>query len=170
MRFIGRALVASAFVLGACAGGDSANANSGETAAGTGGASGTQAAAGGQAAAITGTTHEVRMVLEGSEYKYVPANITVKQGDGIRYINVSGGPHNVDFSIANLQGNVLSQLAANMPETADNMNKLGPVNGPLISTPNVAYTVSFANIPPGKYPFQCTPHVAMGMTGAVTVQ
>jgi plastocyanin len=178
MQFIGRALVASAFVLGACAGGDNANTNAGDTntagAAGTGATASAPAAqapaGGGQATAITGTTHEVRMVLQGTEYKYVPATISVRPGDAIRYINESGGPHNVDFSIANLPANVQTQLAANMPENADNMTKLGPVNGPLLTTPNATYVVSFAGIPAGTYAYQCTPHAAMGMKGQVTVQ
>ena len=31
-------------------------------------------------------------------------------------------------------------------------------------------SVSFANIPAGKYEFNCTPHLAMGMKGVITVE
>jgi plastocyanin len=40
----------------------------------------------------------------------------------------------------------------------------------LISAPNGTYTISFANVPAGSYPFFCTPHLAMGMTGTITVK
>jgi plastocyanin len=40
----------------------------------------------------------------------------------------------------------------------------------MMMNPNEAWTVSFANIAPGKYAFNCTPHLAMGMKGEVTVQ
>jgi plastocyanin len=36
--------------------------------------------------------------------------------------------------------------------------------------PNEAYTVSFAGLPKGTYNYHCTPHLAMGMKGTVTVQ
>ena len=34
----------------------------------------------------------------------------------------------------------------------------------------VQYEVSFANVPAGKYDYICTPHIATGMKGSVTVQ
>jgi plastocyanin len=30
--------------------------------------------------------------------------------------------------------------------------------------------LSFAGIKPGKYPYHCTPHLAMGMKGEITVE
>jgi plastocyanin len=117
------------------------------------------------AAPITGTTHQVQMVIQGTSYLFVPANLTVRSGDGIRFINVSGGPHNVAFDPAAIPANVKPQLAANMPDQA-----LGELSGRLLTQPNESYTISFANIPAGTYPIFCTPHLAMGMRGQVTVQ
>jgi plastocyanin len=105
------------------------------------------------------------MVIQGTNYLYVPANITVRSGDGIRFVNVSGGPHNVAFEVAAIPAAVKPQLAANMPDQA-----LGELSGRLLTQPNEAYTISFANIPAGNYPIYCTPHLAMGMKGQVTVQ
>ncbi|MGI8842738.1 MAG: plastocyanin/azurin family copper-binding protein [Gemmatimonadaceae bacterium] len=170
MRFFGRALLSSAVVLAACAGADSpsdtvAAANNAATPAPN---SGAQNAA--PAAAVTGQTHEVQMVLDGGQYKFVPAQITVKEGDAIKFNMVSGGPHNVAFDPADIPDDMEPVLAANMPAEGGGMSKMAPLIGPLLMQPGTSYTVSFAGIKPGAYPFNCTPHLAMGMVGTVTVQ
>ena len=177
MRFYGLAVATSALVLGACGGGDnkagdtSATAGAGtDTSAMAGGATGgatggaAAGAAAGTAAPITGKTHTVNMVGDEKGYRYEPANITVKAGDGIKFVNVSGGPHNVAFDPANIPDDVEPQLAANMPE------QMAPLSGKLLVTPNEAYTISFANVKAGKYDYHCTPHLAMGMKGQIKVQ
>ena len=166
MRFLGFAIVSSALVLGACSGGgeqkaDSAAAPAADT---TAQAATTPAAPAGAAAAITGTTHEVKMVGDEKGYRFEPADITVKAGDGIKFTMVSGGPHNVAFDPATIPADVKGQLSANMP------NQQGELSSPLFSNPNESYTISFANIKPGQYPFHCTPHLAMNMKGTITVQ
>ena len=50
------------------------------------------------AAPATPTTHEVRMVQVGQQYRFEPASVTIHPGDRIRFTNVSGGPHNVSFA------------------------------------------------------------------------
>jgi plastocyanin len=104
------------------------------------------------------------MTGDATGYKFTPANLTVKQGDAIKFIMVSGGPHNVAFDPATIPADVKPQLSANMP------NQQGELSSPLFSNPNEAYTISFANVKPGQYPFHCTPHLAMGMKGTITVQ
>lgn len=173
MQFLGRALLASAVALAACAGGDSATDTASAAAANEPAANApaqTPAATNPAPAAqqVTGTTHEVQMVLEGGKYLFVPDKITVKAGDAIKYINVSGGPHNVQFKEADIPDDMEPIFAQNMPATS--MAKLGPMSGPLLMQPNETYTVSFAGIKPGTYPFTCTPHEAMGMNGSVTVE
>lgn len=164
MRFYALTL-SSIFVLGACAGGDQANETATDTAAATPSATtpAPTTPAGG-AAAITGTTHEVRMLLDGQTYKFDPANLTIKQGDGIKFIMVSGGPHNVAFDPAKVPDDAEAALAANMP------NQQMPLSGPYLTQPNESYTVSFAGVKPGTYDYVCTPHIMMGMTGKLTVQ
>src|SRR5215218_782553 len=104
MRFYGIALLASAAVLGACGGENKPATDSAATAAtpsATTPAATTPAptpAAGAVAAApATGTTHEVKMIGDASGYKFEPATTTVKQGDAVKFVMVSGGPHNVAF-------------------------------------------------------------------------
>lgn len=172
MRYSGITLVA-ALALGACSSGaDSGNMNNDTATAmaapaatadpAAGGAAAT--AGGGAMAPITGTTHEVQMLGDEKGYRFEPANITVKAGDGIKFTNVSGGPHNVAFPAGEIPADVKTQLMANMP------NQMAELSGPLLVNPNEAYTISFANVAPGAYNYNCTPHIAMNMKGVITVQ
>jgi plastocyanin len=180
MRFYGFAVAVGVLTLGACAGGEKnpsdtthvavdtsaaaasttggTTASSGTTATGT--SSGTGAAAG-----ITGTTHEVKMVGDAKGYRFEPANITVKQGDGIKFVVASGGPHNVAFDPATIPADVKSQLDANMGS-----DKMGELSSNMKMNAGDAVTISFANIKPGQYPYHCVPHLALGMKGVITVQ
>ena len=167
MRFLGFAIVGSAIVLGACGGGEkAADSTAAVTPAPdtTASAATTPAAPAGAMAPITGTTHEVKMVGDEKGYRFEPANITVKAGDGIKFTFVSGGPHNVAFDPATIPADVKPQLSANMP------NQQGELSSPLFSNAGESYTISFANVKPGQYPYHCTPHLAMNMKGTITVQ
>jgi plastocyanin len=180
MRFHGIALLTSAAILGACGGEKQPAADTsavaattpaatttptGDTAAAAAGAATTPAAGGAVAAApATGQTHEVKMTGDATGYKFEPANITVKQGDAVKFVMVSGGPHNVAFqNVADPAAK--AQLDANMPG-----QKMGELMGPMIMQPNEAYIISFAKVPAGKYDYVCTPHLAMNMKGVITVQ
>ena len=166
MRFHVLAVAATAITLGACAGGDKAAENTTtDTAAAVATPAATPAATAGTAAPITGTTHEVKMVGDAQGYRFEPANITVKAGDGIKFTMVSGGPHNVAFDGTNAAvAAAKAQLDANISE------KMGELSSAMKMNAGETITVSFANIAPGSYPFNCTPHLAMGMKGVVTVQ
>ena len=166
MRFYGLALVVGAFVVGACGGGESKSADSAaaapapETAAP---AAATPAGGTATAAPITGTTHEIKMIGDAQGYRFEPANVTVKAGDGIKFVMVTGGPHNIAFDAATVPADSKDQLFANMPNATDG-------GSPMMMNPNEAWTLSLGNIKPGKYPFHCTPHLAMAMKGEITVQ
>lgn len=172
MRFYGLTLALSAAVLGACAGGDQSNADTVAVATDTAAVAATPApapagtpAATGTMAAITGTTHEVNMVGDAKGYRFEPANITVKPGDGIKFTVVSGGPHNVAFDPATVPADVKAQLDANI-----GAEKMGELSSAMKMNPGESITVSFGNIKAGTYPYHCTPHLAMGMKGVITVQ
>ena len=170
MRFYGIALAASAVVLGACAGGDKTAGDTAavgiDTSAAVAPAPASPTPAGGTAsmAAITGTTHEVKMIGDAQGYRFEPANITVKAGDGIKFTTVNGGPHNVAFDPATVPTDVQGQLDANISE------KMGQLSSALKTNAGESVTISFANIKAGKYPYHCTPHLALGMKGEITVQ
>lgn len=118
-------------------------------------------AAGGPAA---GTTHDVNMVLEGTTYKFVPHDLTIKPGDRVVFHNISGGPHNVQFWADSIPAESRAALDAAMPG-----DKLGELNGPLMAMPNETYSIVFAGVANGDYHFTCTPHIAMGMNGKITI-
>ena len=166
MRFHGIALLASATILGACGGEKTPAADTSAPAATPAPAATTTPADTGAAAAApaTGQTHEVKMIGDATGYKFDPANITIKQGDAVKWVMVSGGPHNVTFQNVT-DAAAKAQLDANMPG-----QKMGELAGPMVMQPNEAYVVSFAKVPPGKYDYICTPHAAMNMKGSITVQ
>jgi len=175
MRFHGIALLTSAAILGACGGEKTPAADTSATATATTPAAtttpttdsaATAAPAAGAAAAApaTGKTHEVKMIGDATGYKFDPANISVKQGDAIKFIMVSGGPHNVAFQNVT-DATAKAQLDANMPG-----QKMGELSGPYVMQPNEAYVISFAKVPAGKYDYICTPHAAMNMKGTITVE
>jgi plastocyanin len=185
MRFYKLTLAASVLALGACGGNKDAattdtaaaapaagatmtdSSSMAAPAAGTAGAAGTTgAAAGGTAsmAPITGKTHEVKMIGDAKGYRFEPANVTVKAGDVVKYVNVSGGPHNAAFSPEEVPDDVEAVLSKNMPD------QMAPLQGALLVNPNETYSISFAGVKPGSYNYFCAPHAAMNMKGVITVQ
>src|SRR5918999_526310 len=78
MRMISK-VVGMAWLLAACGGGDAGTDNQQRTGAPEPkSAPAADSPAGGAPAAGTGKTHNVNKVLEGSQYKYVPDNLTIK--------------------------------------------------------------------------------------------
>ena len=117
-------------------------------------------------APITGQTVEVKMLQDAQgNYRFDPADVTIKSGDGVKFVMVSGGTaHNVAFDPAQVPTNARAQLSANMQQ------QVSELSSPMMMNPNETYTISFGNIPPGKYEYHCTPHLALGMRGTITVQ
>ena len=112
---------------------------------------------------VTGTVHEVRMVGDGTGYRYEPATITAKPGDGIKFVMASFGPHNVAFDPATIPADQKDQLYANMPNSEARVS-------PMLIDEDEVWELSLGNLQPGRYPFYCTPHLAMNMTGEIVIQ
>jgi plastocyanin len=172
MRFYGFAVAVAVLSLGACAGGekkpsDTTHVAVDTTAASTTTATGTSTTTSGTVAIapITGKTIEVKMLGDATGYRFEPANFTIKQGDGVKFIVVSGPPHNVAFDPAVIPADVRAQLDANM-----GTEKMGELSSALKMNPGESVTVSFGNIKPGQFPYHCTPHLALNMKGVITVQ
>ena len=168
MRLNGLALIASVAVLGACGGGGDKSAAKTDTAVAPATATNPTTDPGPTTGAVakkpaTGKTWEVKMIGDGTTYKYEPVAITIKAGDNIKWIMVSGGPHNVSFDPAEVAAAAKPQLSANMD------NQMSELMGPLLQLANEAYEISFAGIPAGTYNYHCTPHLAMNMRGTITV-
>jgi len=169
MRFNGLALLASVALVAACGGGEKAPATDttkapAATTPPAGGAATTPAAGALAPIPATGDTVTVKMVGDDKGYRFEPNAITIKSGQPVKFVMVSGGPHNVSFDPATVPADSKDQLNANM------VGQMGELSGPLLMNPNEAYVVSFGGVKPGLYPFHCTPHLAMGMKGTITVQ
>ena len=152
MRFSGLALVATIATLSACGGGgDQASQNATPA-----------ASASVVAMPATGKTVELKMVGDEKGYRFEPREVTINVGDAVTFQTVSGPPHNVAFT--NVPAESRAQLQANMPEA------MGDLMGKMMVGMTDAYTVSFAGVGPGRYEFNCTPHLVNNMTGVITVR
>jgi plastocyanin len=174
MRFYELAVAVGVITLGACAGGEKKPADTthvavdtSSTTTATAGSSTTTGATGGAVtmAPITGKTQTVNMVGDAKGYRFEPANFTIKKGDGVKFVVVSGGPHNVAFDPATIPADVKGQLDANM-----GTDKMSELSSNMKMNAGESVTVSFGNIKPGQYPFHCVPHLALNMKGVITVQ
>lgn len=117
-----------------------------------------------EAAPTTGTVHEVRMELRGGQYIYDPAQLTISVGDRVRWINISGLPHNVSFYPDQIPAGAADFLQSAMPR------QMSPLNGEIMTDTLATYEISFAGAPVGTYGYFCLPHEAMGMKAMLTVQ
>lgn len=175
MRFYEFAVAVGVIALGACAGGEPKPGDTTHVAVDTTSPAGTTTPAtttpaGGTSgpvtmAPITGKVHEIRMLGDAQGYRFEPANFTVRAGDGAKFVVVSGPPHNVAFDPATIPPDVRPQLDANM-----GTDKMGELSSGMKMNPGESITISFGNIKPGKYPYNCTPHLALNMKGVITVQ
>jgi plastocyanin len=110
-------------------------------------ASGGAAAA--EAVATTGVVHEVGMVSGRGEL-FEPADITVQQGDVVRFKLISG-VHNASF-----------------PANKNPSGMTLPKATPYLQIPGQTHDMVI-DLPPGEYYYHCDPHAALGMVGTITV-
>jgi len=107
------------------------------------------------ARAAAPVVHEVRMLDDGGRFRFEPAELNVRRGDLIRFVQAGTMPHNVEF----------------VRNTAPAGVDLGDrwVGGYVMARGD-AYEVrvddAFAD---GTYDFICSPHAALGMKGRITV-
>jgi plastocyanin len=160
MQFKGMTLIASVLVLGACGGGEKAPEAAPPAATVT-----PAPAAASSAAPITGKTIEVKMVGDEKGYRFEPANITAKAGDGIKFTTTALGPHNVAFDPTKIPADMKAQLDANFGS-----DKMGELSSGLKMNAGESFTLSLGMLKPGKYEFNCTPHLAMNMKGTITIE
>lgn len=102
---------------------------------------------------------EIRMTS-----RFIPAVITARAGDTLRFTNELGGPHNVQFFVDSIPEASRALLERAMPG-----EKIGPLSSPLLIDENDTYEIAVPALPPGRYPFVCLPHFALGMVGALVV-
>src|SRR5437867_12163234 len=149
-----------AFGAVACGGEKKADASQAQAAA-PAAAAATPAAPAARAAAVD----EVKMTGNGTTRPALePATLTIAPGTTVRFINVSGGPHDIAFYADSIPKGAADVLKKGMP------NQMMDLASPFLQQPNEKYDVSFAGAPAGTYKGYCLPHVALGMKIAITVK
>src|SRR5207244_3953350 len=147
---------------GACGGGSKPNASQAAAAVP---AAANAAAAPAAPATDAAVVVEVKMTGNGTtKAAFEPAALTIKPGTTVRFVNVSGGPHNVAFYADSVPKGGADALKKGMP------NPMGDLTGPFLTQPNEKYDVSFTGAPAGVYKGYCMPHVALGMHITITLQ
>lgn len=115
-------------------------------------------------AAALPKTVDVQMIGDATGYRFAPATITIQRGDKVRFTLVSGPPHNVVFWSDSIPKGAAAVLTKGMPQTVDKLT------GPFFLKTGDTYVVSFAGAPAGRYRYNCTPHLALGMTATIVVK
>jgi len=103
-----------------------------------------------------------RVDLAGNQF--LPRRLEIVVGDAVEFVNGMGGPHNAAFWPDSLPAGARDPLARVLPDT------IAPLIGPLLFEPDQRWTVTFAGVPPGRYPYYCLPHVVGGMVGEIEVR
>jgi len=93
-------------------------------------------------------TVEVRMVSDEAGNRFVPARVSVRKGDVLRF-TLGSGIHGVRFS---------SIHGGGLPRPTALLNR----SGESVDVP--------VRLPPGEYAIVCDPHVELGMVGTVVVE
>ena len=112
-----------------------------------------------------GAVVEVKMTGTGTTAAFEPTALTIAPGTTVRFVNVSGGPHNVAFWADSIPAGAAAVLNAAMTGRT-----MGDLSSLMVTQPNETYDISFANAPAGAYKTYCLPHLAMGMKMTITVQ
>lgn len=92
-------------------------------------------------------TVTIKMGSDSGLLAFDPANVTIKPGDTVKFVNNKLPPHNVVFS----SDAVTSHKA-------------------LMLAPGESFDVSFDGVAPGTYDYYCEPHRGAGMVGKITVE
>jgi plastocyanin len=103
------------------------------------------------------------MEAPAGQFVFEPAALTIRVGDVVRWVNVSGGVHNVAFYAEQIPPEAKPLLDAAMPA------RLTDLTGPLLEQAGQTYEISFAGLPPGVYGYYCTPHEMLGMKAQLTI-
>src|SRR5579862_1476203 len=111
-----------------------------------------------------GDTVTVKMIGSSSGYSFQPSTVQIKVGQSIKFVTVSGGPHNVTFDPQDIPDGAAPTLDQDMPR------QQAKLTGPLVTNPDDSYTITFKGAKPGAYKFYCLPHQSLGMQGTIIVE
>lgn len=100
-----------------------------------------------------GTVHLVRVGQEGVRYRFAPAELTIRQGDILRFVQTGRQPETIVWDAA--------------PGAVPGLEQ---AQSPVLVDPGDVWEVNFGEVPPGRYGFYSLPHRSFGMEGAVIVR
>ena len=103
----------------------------------------------------TGTRPHTVMVGDGGALVYSPADLTIQVGDTVRWVWGSPG-HSV---VSGTNGNADNQFCSPSNTGCDK---------PPLSSNGATYERTFTQA--GTFPYYCSVHFSLGMTGTITVQ
>lgn len=112
-----------------------------------------------------GTIHTVRMLLDNEGFRFDPGYLTVREGDGVRFLMVSGVPHNVAFDERFIPRRSRPQLVANLAALGGR-----DLASPVVTMIDSTFVVSTGGLTRGEYLFYCAPHRSLNMHGVLTVR
>jgi plastocyanin len=111
-------------------------------------------------------THVVRLIADGrkDEYRFEPADLTVRPDDVVVFRVAGGAPHSIVFERAGLSPDVRAAFNAAMP------GRSAELSSPLLTATGREYRIVVPRVPPGKYGYYCLPHRAYDMRGSLTIR
>lgn len=110
------------------------------------------------AAPASATNYDVKMGSDAGLLVFEPANLTVKPGDTVTWVNNKMAPHNVIFDEATIPGGDKAVAA-----------KLS--HDQLTFSPGESYSTTFGDdLAAGTYTYFCAPHRGAGMIGKITLE
>lgn len=111
-----------------------------------------------------GDTVTVQMIGSSSGYSFKPSMVRIKVGQSVKFVTVSGGPHNVTFDPQDIPDGAAAALDQDMPR------QQAKLTGPLVPNPDDSYVITFKDAKTGAYKFYCLPHQSLGMQGTIIVE
>ncbi len=105
------------------------------------------------------------MLLDNEGFRFDPAYLSVSAGDGVRFLMVSGVPHNVAFDERFIPRTARPQLVANLAALGGR-----DLASPVVTTIDSTFVISTSGLTRGDYLFYCAPHLSLNMHGVLTVR
>jgi plastocyanin len=103
-------------------------------------------------------TYTVKMGSDNGQLQFVPASISVKPGDTVKWEMNKLGPHNAVFDTAGVPGGDKT-LATSLSQSK------------LLFNAGQAYETTIpSDAPAGTYSYFCQPHRGAGMVGKIVVE
>ncbi|MBE7381525.1 MAG: plastocyanin [Leptolyngbya sp. SIO1E4] len=103
------------------------------------------------------TDYQVKMGSDAGLLVFEPANLTVKAGDTVTWVNNKMAPHNVIFDANIIPGGKGAAEALS--------------HNQLTFAPGESYSTTFtSDMPAGEYKYYCAPHRGAGMFGQILLE